>query len=152
MSDQETIQELQTKLETLEAKHSLWAHATDLATILTPSILLVGGFFAQRSMANDSAALTTSLNHQKENLDIELEKIRDSRQAFRVENYPHAAGPVQHAGRVYRSAQVASSAAWRKNRRAGAKCPSQNSVVRVEANPRCRRGWLPFARVEVPMA
>ncbi|WP_022825210.1 hypothetical protein [Hymenobacter norwichensis] len=80
MSDQETIQELRTQLSALSAKNSPWVHVKDVATILTPIILLVGGFFVQRSMAADSAALTTSLNHQKENLDIELEKIRDSRQ------------------------------------------------------------------------
>lgn len=80
MSDPETIDGLRTRLKELEAKQTPWVHVKDVATILTPIILLVGGFFVQRSMATDSAALTTSLNHQKENLDIELEKIRDSRQ------------------------------------------------------------------------
>lgn len=80
MSDQETIQALQTKLTDLEQKNSSWSRLKDVATILTPIILLVGGFFFQRATARDSATLTTSLNRQKENLDIELEKIRDSRQ------------------------------------------------------------------------
>lgn len=80
MSDQETTQELRAKLAELALKNNAWSRLKDLATILTPIILLIGGFFFQRSTASDSAALTTSLNRQKENLDIELEKIRDSRQ------------------------------------------------------------------------
>jgi len=87
MSEQKKMEELEVKLKALEAQHSPWAKTKDVATIITPVILLVGGFLFQRSMAQDSAVLTSSLNKQKVNLDIELERIRDSRQesAQRIE-------------------------------------------------------------------
>ena len=70
----------QEKTETEQTEHSSWSITKDIATIITPIVLLVGGALFQRALTADSAALTASLTQQKEDLEMTLEKMRDSRE------------------------------------------------------------------------